>query len=52
MFEATDEIGIKRNQDYNGFNQHGIGMTQATISLGKRQNTAISYLERAKNVLI
>ena len=48
MFKAADEIGIKRNPDYNGFSQHGISMTQATISLGKRQSTAISYLEPAK----
>ena len=48
MFEAAEQIGIKRNEDYNGAIQDGVGMTQATILNGRRQSTAHCYLEPAR----
>ena len=48
MFKGAEEIGIKRNPDYNAAQQDGVGMTQATIWRGKRQSTAVSYLHPIK----
>ncbi len=48
FFEAAASIGIKRNDDYNGPEQEGIAMTQASISGGKRMSTAATYLEVAR----
>ena len=48
MFEAAEQVGIKRNEDYNGATQDGVGMTQATILNGRRQSTAHCYLEPAR----
>ena len=49
MFAAAREIGIPKNHDYNGEFQEGVAMTQATISRGKRQSTAVAYLNPASN---
>ena len=49
MFAAANEIGIQKNCDYNGEFQDGVAMTQATISRGKRQSTAVAYLNSARN---
>jgi choline dehydrogenase len=48
MIEAAGKIGIKNNPDYNGANQDGIAMTQATINKGRRQSTAYCYLDPAR----
>ena len=48
MFAAAREIGIQKNPDYNGEFQDGVAMTQATISRGKRQSTAVAYLNPAR----
>ena len=48
MFEAAEQIGITRTQDYNGPRQDGVGMTQATILKGRRMSTAYCYLEPAR----
>ncbi|MEZ5818614.1 MAG: GMC family oxidoreductase N-terminal domain-containing protein [Hyphomicrobiaceae bacterium] len=48
FFEAAETVGIKRNDDYNGPEQEGIAMTQASISGGKRMSTAATYLELAR----
>ncbi len=48
FFEAAASIGINRNDDYNGPEQEGIAMTQASISGGKRMSTAATYLEMAR----
>jgi choline dehydrogenase len=48
MFAAAEQVGIKRNRDYNGAIQDGVGMTQATISGGRRMSTAHCYLEPAR----
>ena len=49
LFEAARSIGIKRNDDYNGPDQEGIAMTQASIRDGRRMSTAHCYLEPAKD---
>ncbi|MBM86358.1 MAG: choline dehydrogenase [Rhodospirillaceae bacterium] len=48
MFEAAEQIGIKRTQDYNGARQDGVGLTQATILKGRRMSTAHCYLKPAR----
>jgi choline dehydrogenase len=49
MFAAAAEVGINRNPDYNGAIQDGVGMTQATISNGRRMSTAYCYLDPARD---
>ena len=49
MFAAAESMGIKRNPDYNGPEQDGITMTQASIRDGRRMSTAHCYLEPARN---
>ncbi len=49
FFEAAASAGIKRNDDYNGPDQEGIAMTQASISAGQRMSTARCYLEPIRN---
>ena len=48
LFAAAEQIGIRRNPDYNGAAQDGIAMTQATIRRGRRMSTARCYLEPAR----
>ncbi len=48
FFAAAQSIGIKRTHDYNGFDQDGIAMTQASISRGRRMSTAKCYLDPAR----
>jgi choline dehydrogenase len=48
FFAAAESIGIKRTHDYNGFDQDGIAMTQASISRGRRMSTAKCYLDPAR----
>ena len=48
LIKSSTAIGIKYNADYNGADQEGIAMTQATILKGRRQSTAYCYLEPAK----
>ena len=48
LFAAADEVGLRRNEDYNGLDQEGICRTQASISNGRRMSTAQAYLEPAK----
>jgi choline dehydrogenase len=45
---AAGTIGIKPNRDYNGAEQEGIAMTQASISGGRRMSTARCYLDPAR----
>lgn len=49
LFAAAEQVGIPRNPDYNGAAQDGIGMTQATISRGRRMSTAYCYLDPARS---
>ena len=48
FFAAAESIGIKRTHDYNGLDQDGIAMTQASISGGRRMSTAECYLDPAR----
>jgi choline dehydrogenase len=45
---AAGSVGIKPNRDYNGAEQEGIAMTQASISGGRRMSTARCYLDPAR----
>jgi choline dehydrogenase len=49
LVKAAGECGIEYTRDYNGAKQDGIGMTQATIRNGRRQSTAICYLDPARS---
>ena len=48
FFAAAETVGIKPNRDYNGADQEGIAMTQASISKGRRMSTARCYLDPAR----
>lgn len=47
LFAAADELGLPRNPDYNGADQEGMCMTQATISNGRRMSAAHCFLTPA-----
>jgi len=49
MIKAAVEVGIPFTKDYNGEKQDGIGMTQTTIRNGRRQSTAVCYLDPARS---
>ncbi len=48
LIKAAGEVGIQYTKDYNGAQQDGIGMTQATIRKGRRMSTAFCYLDPAR----
>jgi choline dehydrogenase len=48
IIAAAAAIGLPFNPDQNGETQEGIGMSQVTISGGKRQSTAVCYLDPAR----
>jgi len=48
LIKAAGEVGIAYTRDYNGAQQDGIGMTQATIRNGRRMSTAVCYLDPAR----
>ena len=45
LIAAAGNIGLPYNEDQNGETQEGIGMSQVTISKGRRQSTAFCYLD-------
>jgi choline dehydrogenase len=45
IIKAAGRIGLPFNPDLNGETQEGVGMSQVTISGGKRQSTAVAYLD-------
>ena len=45
IIEAAGSIGLPFNPDLNGETQEGIGMSQVTIAKGRRQSTAVCYLD-------
>lgn len=47
LMQAAENAGIPRNPDYNGWDQEGVAMAQASILKGRRQSTAVSYLAPA-----
>jgi choline dehydrogenase len=48
IIEAATKIGLPFNPDLNGETQEGIGMSQVTIAGGRRQSTAVCYLDPAR----
>src|SRR4249919_3843247 len=48
LIKAAGQVGIPYTKDYNGAQQDGIGMTQATIRGGRRMSTAVCYLDPAR----
>jgi choline dehydrogenase len=48
VFAAAETVGIGPNRDYNGPDQEGIAMTQASIGRGRRMSTARCYLDPAR----
>ncbi|HBK05914.1 MAG TPA: choline dehydrogenase [Acetobacteraceae bacterium] len=44
LIRAAEQVGIRHNPDYNGAQQDGIAMSQATIAQGRRMSTAACYL--------
>ena len=49
IIKAAAEVGIRHNPDYNGADQEGIAMSQATIAAGRRMSTARCYLDPIRN---
>jgi choline dehydrogenase len=49
IIKAAGQVGIRHNPDYNGANQEGIAMSQATIARGRRMSTARCYLDPVRN---
>ena len=47
FIEAAAEIGLDRNDDFNGGHQEGVGWYQVTQRNGMRGSTAVSYLHPA-----
>ena len=46
-FAAGAELGLPRNNDYNGLSQEGMCKTQTTIRNGQRASAAVGYLKPA-----
>jgi choline dehydrogenase len=47
FIEAAIELGIPRNDDFNGASQEGVGYHQTTTRNGRRCSTAVGYLRPA-----
>ena len=45
LIKAAGQVGIRHNPDYNGAQQDGIAMSQASIAGGRRMSTAACYLD-------
>jgi choline dehydrogenase len=48
LIDAAEEIGISRNDDFNGATQEGAGYFQLTARNGRRCSTAVAYLNPAR----
>ncbi len=49
MIAGAGELGIPRNDDFNGARQEGAGYYQLTTRGGRRCSTAVAYLRPARN---
>ena len=49
FIEAAEEIGIPRNDDFNGKEQEGAGYFQLTSRKGRRCSTAVAFLNPVRN---
>ncbi|WP_346911341.1 choline dehydrogenase [uncultured Roseibium sp.] len=48
FIEASEQAGFRRNADFNGADQEGVGLYQITAKDGFRMSTARAYLSKAK----
>jgi choline dehydrogenase len=48
MIAGAEELGIPRNDDFNGATQEGAGYYQLTTRRGRRCSTAVAYLDPAR----
>lgn len=48
LIDAAEEIGIPRNDDFNGARQEGAGYFQLTARNGRRCSAAVAYLNPAR----
>ena len=46
--DAAEAAGYRRNPDYNGADQEGVGYFQLTMSGGRRCSSAVAYLKPAR----
>jgi choline dehydrogenase len=49
FFQAAEQVGIPRNDDFNGASQDGIGYYQLTQKDARRSSTVTAYLNGAKH---
>ncbi len=49
LIDAAEEIGIPRNEDFNGATQEGAGYFQLTARNGRRCSTAVAFLKPARS---
>ena len=49
LIKAAGQVGIRHNPDYNGAEQDGIAMSQATIASRQRMSTARCYLDPVRS---
>jgi choline dehydrogenase len=49
IIEAAVQLGIPRNNDFNGATQEGAGYYQATVGKGRRWSAATAYLKPARD---
>ena len=49
MARCRRRAGYKRNPDYNGSDQEGVGYFQLTLDKGRRCSSAVAYLKPARN---
>src|SRR3546814_5519675 len=47
FIEAAEQVGLPRNEDYNGREQEGICHSQVTLRNGRRASTARAFLKPA-----
>lgn len=49
LIDGAEEIGIPRNDDFNGATQEGAGYFQLTANKGRRCSTSVGYLKPARS---
>lgn len=49
FIEGCEQAGIKRNDDFNGADQEGVGYFQLTNRNGRRCSSAVAYLKPARS---